>query len=285
MKRVRLLVSDYWRLGLGFLGGLSVAATLLLYRLGTISSGVTGDEFVIQERIIQHTYSLKNIFFHESIFLPFNKVMFLFAYFNVHHILFIRGVSVLVALVVAGCFYKLLAGRVDQKVAVLSTLLLVSASWFLHVGRSGGTDVLYLLSPLLLWYALFVKSSKRSNLILLLGAVLFGGLLYIPGFIWLILLVIAWQFSTLRYHFKRAKVWVKIATIGILTLLSMPFVAASVQDTTILKFLLGIPPSLVDFWQPVQNLKNFAFGLIWRVSLTPRWCSGPCRCLITSRLP
>ncbi|MDB5176008.1 MAG: hypothetical protein JWM81_866 [Candidatus Saccharibacteria bacterium] len=85
------------------------------------------------------------------------------------------------------------------RIALLTGVLFGSAAWTLHISRYASTDVLYLLLvPLLLLTQVLIKQQSRRLLVVCAVMLTWGVLLYVPGFVWLLLVTIFWQRKLLR---------------------------------------------------------------------------------------
>ncbi len=99
----------------------------------------------------------------------------------------IRLGSVAAALAAAYFLYALLKKWHTTRVAILTSAMFVTSSWFLHNGRMTGGDILFLpVMPAMILVFLWMLSKQNQHK-LPLASVLLGLLLYIPG-TWIILL-------------------------------------------------------------------------------------------------
>ncbi len=149
-------------------------ASLLLYKLLTLVP--FGQREQAQEIGAASLSQIKT----EVLFAPMKGLQFAIIKFGDNDA-WLRFASVAVGLVAAYFLYLMLRKWYTPRVSLLTTLMFVSSSWFLHVSRLASQDVMYLsvvpgLILICLWFL-----SKKNDLKLPLAAILLGLLLYVPG--------------------------------------------------------------------------------------------------------
>jgi hypothetical protein len=129
------------------------------------------------------------------------------------------------------------------RIALLTGALFGSAAWTLHISRYAGNDVLYLLLlPILLITQLIIKQYARRLLAVCAVVLVWGSLLYVPGFIWLLIVTIFWQRKLLRgiwslHAALTPRLLIAACTVVTLPLLVIRFVT---EPKTIITWL-GLP--------------------------------------------
>lgn len=163
------------------------------------------------------------------------------------------------------------------RMALFGTILLASSAWFLHASRLAAHDIVYPLSMMvLLALAALWHQPTWSKKLRYISAIAVALFLYVPGFIWLLIGVIAFEWRTIARNVKQGKLQSGLAlSLGIILL--APLIHFLALDPSGYKPLLGLPaqlPNIVDFgkefllvWQhifiggysdPTRNLAGLA---------------------------
>jgi len=181
---------------------------------------------------------------HQILQQPLNAPLSVVAYgisqlHSSHSLLLMRLVTAGLGLITLMLFCGLVRYWHGERTAVFATLLLGTSSWFLQTSRSGTAMVLTFGLFALIACGVWLRKT-RNPLSVLLGMLLAGGLVYVPGMIWLIGLGIVWQWRTLDKIFKKR--------LGVVTLGACLFVAilaplawSIYQHPAIAKELLNLP--------------------------------------------
>lgn len=147
---------------------------LLLYKLLTLVP--FGQREQAQEIGVASLSQIKN----EVLFAPMKGLQFGIIKFGDNDA-WLRFASVAAGLVAAYFLYLMLRKWYTPRVSLLTTLMFVSSSWFLHSSRLASQDVMYLsVVPGLILTCLWFLS-KKNDLKLPLATILLGLLLYVPG--------------------------------------------------------------------------------------------------------
>jgi hypothetical protein len=115
---------------------------------------------------------------------------------------YLRLASVAFAVVTAIMLYLVIRKWHTRRITVMTMLMFISSSWFLHAGRLADPDILFLFQlPALLLVCLWILS-KDSSRTIPLAAVLLAAALYIPGsWIFIGAAVIAFR----KFFFRKLK--------------------------------------------------------------------------------
>jgi hypothetical protein len=186
-----------------------------------------------------------------------------------------RAVSVLFALVIIICFYLLIDSWHTRRIAILATILFASSSWFLHLARSATPEIMFTLMPVLLVAAMWLKSRQSGWLALLAITIVAATLMYIPGFIWFILLTLLWQNKQIRAELRRSPPHIVTICLLVIIILLAPLIYGLIRDPVFIKQLAGIPASLPSFETFGRNLLNIPKQLLWHGPAdSNRWLPG-----------
>jgi hypothetical protein len=230
---------------------LLAACILLVYRLGTLTKGVSLDEVMAATNPVGF-----HGIFHEPLYLPIKLIRSIVFYIRpVHGALLTRLPNVFFGLLSIGEFAVLIRIWHNRKVALLSTLIFTCGAWTLHVSRLASFDVLYLwgIITLLLGHALNTKYPKDIRA-WYLNLFSWGLLLTIPGFVWLVAADIYLQRADLADGWKdHNKIWQKLFSV-ILPLLWLPLVLKNIRYEAQAKLWIGLP---AQFPSVLKLLKQF----------------------------
>lgn len=251
MKRLRRFLPSnrilIWSLLI--LGGLGF---LLLYRLGTLTNGLSNTELqTLQTPLGWHGL------YHNPFDLPLQLVRsaVFFAAPDHGHLL-LRLPNVLFGALSIASFAWLIWLWHGPRTTIMATLLFATGAWTLHVSRLASLDVMYLwATPTLLLVQLLLQDSEKRARTWFLGLFVLGALLYIPGFIWLML----WSLFVQRKVFRQAwgqfnRLWQRFTAVAAVTVW-LPLLALHLSRAGQWRAWLGLPD---QFAPPLTLLENFA---------------------------
>jgi len=168
------------------------ALFLLIFKLGSLTHG----NLAAAEQPLPSVHASVSALWQQPLNAPFTLVQLLVAL-----ILPTTGVgsSRLPAVLIGAAFlllmYWLLRQWYGQRLTVFSMLLLVSTPWFLHVARLATPDILYPLAMLtVLALGALWHRTERPGWLLPFSAAVFALLLYVPGAIWLSLILVVLRY-------------------------------------------------------------------------------------------
>ncbi len=141
---------------------------------------------------------------------------------------------------------------------IIGVALFMTSAWFLHVGRAGVYDIefMWAMTTLILLHVLFHAHAESSfmSFVWLVGIIT---LLFVPGFIWLVLLNLILQRNDILDAWDNLNaLWKKImfVTLPVIALAGITFLI--VRDTSLLKTWLGIPPHPEMWMDILKRLGN-----------------------------
>ncbi len=239
-NRVLTYVGQKWQQYLIYGAALAAATSVLLFQLYKFAPYASPSEEAARDSARTFVQLIDN-----PLFLP-HKVLQLFAnIIGMDSLLVSRGISALFGLIAVLFFYRVIRTWYTSRVALLGSGLFVTASWFLHTSRMATPTVLYLLSIALIWAGLRVVGNNQRQITLFLigGVTIF--LLFVPGFVWLLLAAAIWQRKRIVQEIKRLRKPLAAAlafgTLIVIGILGQAFA----RDPSLLLTWLGAPETFV----------------------------------------
>lgn len=229
-----------WQPLAGYATSLSILLALLLYRLGSLLPAFGPSE----QSSINMARSLE-VIFNNPLFAPHTILQYLVLKSGHFGYLAMRLPSVLLAVAAAGLFFYIVSKWFNFRVAIITSILFVTSSWFLQVARSATPDVtmLGLLAPLA--YAVWLPKYRRPLVALIVGAIVLVSSLYIPGFIWFAICGLVWQRKSLLKVWRDARIPAILILCGCLIALT-PLIIRVSTSTSLLESYLGLPERVMD---------------------------------------
>ena len=261
---IRRFNLNFWQTFAEWSGALAVCAALFSYRIHTLVPAFSQAE----KSAIGAASSLKTIASDPS-YLPHKFLQYLGLKLDHTGYIAMRLPSVIAGLVAAALFFYILNKWFNLRIAVITTFLLVTSSWFLHIARVGVPEVMYLgiLAPLA--YGTWLQKHKRPLVALGLGALIIINTLYTPGLIWFTVIGAFWQRKAIAQLYKEAKMGAIFTMLGCIVLL-VPLAISFVHQPHLIETYLGLPKDIVDNVKQIpQNLLKIPVWLAWRGPLRP----------------
>lgn len=232
---IKFLRDRKWLI-LGLIIALVALCFLLLFRLGSLTKGVSADEVKTATTI----YGWHGIY-RNPLYLPINIIRSVFYKIDPQH-----GQTILrIPNVIFGClsvisFACLLCVWHGTRTAFFGTILFATGAWTLHVSRMATYDVLYLLSvPTLLLFNTLMHR-YYDNIVVYFGTLcIWGMFLYVPGLIWLIILNIFWEREALSKGWQAySALWQRIAII-VVSIIWIPLIANYLRNLKKIEIWVG----------------------------------------------
>jgi len=236
LKNYRFLLKNHYTYL--YFAALALLIFVLLYRLGNLVSGVSpGEVAAAQAKYGWH--GLSNSFFY----FPLKLVRSIdFKLFAVHGQSLTRLPNALFGLLSALSFSFIIYVWHGKKISILSTFLFITAAWFLHASRLASYDILYLWGSIsLLLTQCLLSEYSESKLATLLSFFIWGLLLTIPGFIYLLLVFFVLEKNLIIVaYFKNSTNTYKLLDILAL-IIWLPLTIKTLIHSANLKIYLGLP--------------------------------------------
>lgn len=250
MKRgITWVRSSKWVLwlSLAFAG----VCALMLYKLGTLTGGMSAGEVVVANKPLGW-----NDLFNNPLYLPLDSLRSLIFFLAPDHgQLLTRLPNAIFGALSIFTFAWLIWLWHGTRTAIFAGALFATAAWTLHVSRLASYDVLYLWAiPALLVAQVLVHRQGQRAVVWYGNILLLGVLLYIPGLVWLVLLNLFFQRNLLIKAWKQfSSGWRKLFTI-LVAILPLPLLIYGLTKPGQLAQWLGAPS---DWESPLTILKNF----------------------------
>lgn len=225
---------------------------LMLYRLGSLSGGLSGGE----QHIADGIYGWHGLYRH-PLYLPIDILRSIdFRLFPGHGQTLTRLPNAVFGALTISSFGVLLRAWYGGRTAVLTAILFACSAWTLHVSRLASNDVLYLWAvPTLLLVQLALQKLYDRWYVVYGALAAWLLMLYVPGVVWLVAASVLWS----RNHWLQALVhlskwWQRTLYVAV----AVPFVALLAKGLTengsFLRWL-GLPQ---HFAPPLTLAKQFA---------------------------
>lgn len=256
-QSARRFVATYWQFSLEYVVAMAGLLALLLFRL----SALTNDRASAAEvNTIALSRSLRTIL-ENPLNAPYKLLVWIATKIDPHSLGLARLSSVIVAFVVTCCLFYVIKRWFSVRVALLTTLLFVTSSWYLHIARLVSPEIMLLGSIVAIAYYLWATKTRRSLLALILGSLIFVGLLYLPGFIWLVVPSVFLLRRRLLSNLRPVR-WVWPIALLLVGVALIPLLWALLKHPTLVRvyFSLPLPENYIDV---PRNLLLIPSRLLW----------------------
>jgi hypothetical protein len=260
MKHFRFSLANNWYVILIGALGLSAAAAVLLFRLGSLTGGLSSGEYALWQRTFIEGFSLVDIM-RDAAYLPYQLLLGLVQYLPFHGNGAIRISGILFGLIGVVGIFSLLKQWYSIRVAFFGAALFLCSSWLLHTTRLASPTSVYAAAPILLALWAWVLSGTRRQIALMLFTIAAMMALYVPGMLWILIPAIIWQRKNLVRAFKHIPIASAVLIGAVAVLLLLPFiftVALPLQGTTwnAIRTFLALPAAMPTITDVATNLIN-----------------------------
>lgn len=243
---------------LGYLAGIAGLLALFLWRLSTLVP-LLAREYVS----LQDSNSLRKIL-DNPVNAPYKLVQRAVHYVFGQNILYHRMVSVLFALLAVGLFYYILRRWYSMRVAILGTIMLACSSWFLHLAREATPLIMQTAILSAIAYGIWVRHNKKPGLTMLIGSIVAAGLIYIPGFVWLVIVATIWQWPAVASCFKKAPT-LSTLSLFIFVLLVFPIIWAGSRNINLYYDIAALPLlNEINYRDMLERSMDLPKQLFWK---------------------
>ncbi len=262
-KDLRLRLFDMWQPLLGYFSACVVIAGLLLFRLRILLPGASVEEATFRLNSLE-------IIRTNMLFAPYRLFQLATNKLVEQPVLAARLTSAACSFIAIWLFFYVIKHWFSQRVAIITSWLFVSSAWMLHIARLGDTFVLQTSIVGFLAFGIWLKNHPHNRFAPLLSGLAAGLLLYIPGFVWLILASAAFRYKTLGQFFRTSRLFA-FGGFAIFIVLIAPLAFNVFQNQTIFFEWMGISRSSVlsDIVRtPLTMLQSLGY-LFWRAPFNP----------------
>jgi len=215
---------------------------LLLYRLGGLVGGMSTSEIVTAHGIYGWHGLTSNI-----LYLPINLIRSIdFKLFPNHGQTLTRLPSALFGLFSVVSFSYIIYIWHGKRTSLLSTLLFITAAWGLHVSRLATNDIMFFWGIISLILTQVLLSEYSGNALVTMGSFFIWGLLLtIPGFLYLLILFYAIERNLILDALSDLKSWSAKLISFVLLLLWVPLIAHHlINSAANIRNYLGLPATI-----------------------------------------
>jgi hypothetical protein len=252
MISLRTYLVRHWRLTVGSLLLAIAVVWLLVYRLGSLSGGISSTELsTANSQLGWHGL------YHQAFNLPLNVVRSaVFLIIGHHGQLLTRLPNVCFGLLTMLAFVCLIRMWHGSRTAVFGGALFITSAWVLHASRLASNDVLYLWAvPTLLLLQAALQRRPQSAWLNYGSLIIWGLMLYIPGLIWLLLINFYWQRQVFRDAWQYFGEWWQRLLYSLAGLIWLPLLIRQLFRAGSWRAWLGLPQ---HFGSLSQLVKQFA---------------------------
>jgi 4-amino-4-deoxy-L-arabinose transferase-like glycosyltransferase len=271
MKRIRSYLADNRPYILLIIAALAILTWLMVYRLGSLVSGLSTNEHISATAAVGW-----HGIYHNALYLPLKAVRSIDFYIAADHGSFLtRLPNALFGAFSVISFTWLVWLWHGRRTAFITGLLFATSAWTVHVSRLATFDTLYLWAVptmLLMGIALQRKSDKfwavYGNILL------WGLLLYIPGMIWLVLINAYFQRKYIAKGWRQFSLWWQRMLYVLAGLIWVPLLILNLRHIDLLKTWIGLPAHLADVSQLLQQFGAVFWHLFVRGPRQPELWLG-----------
>lgn len=265
MNKARRFWEANWPTATLYVGITTGIALLLLYKLGSLTHGISATEYQQQQFSSSWHHIADN-----PLYLPLTGLQWLiFTLISHHGATVTRLASVIFGLLTLGAFAYVLRRWYGVRTAAYGSLLFACSAWFLHVSRYGSTDILYLwLVPVILAAQIAWERHSGRWFVRLAIALVLAMVLYIPGAIWFALLSYGLQPHLFVKGWQQIANWRHRAiVITVFVILLLPLIVAAARTPSLLQTWVGLPQ---NYDTPIHIVKRLGLSISYLFYQGPR---------------
>lgn len=247
MKKIGNWLATHWKELIIYTAICCAILFLVSFKLNSLLPGFSQAEI----STVHHSQSLQSII-DNPIGAPY-KFLLLITTSLLPNNYGIRASSVLLGVVCVAAFYYIFRSWYTPKIAFMSTLVLLTSAWYLHIIRSGTDSSMYLIAFGLIPSAVWLHNSKGSLGSFIVSFLLAISLLYTPGLFWLLLPVLVWQRKSI-YKYLQSRNVLFSAILSLLAVASLsPLVMLFYNHPEMIKNYVGLPQNIPTLHQYMNN--------------------------------
>lgn len=263
--QLRLIFFKSWRLSLGIFVALLLLSALLVYRLGSLTPGLSQPELAV----LQQNQTIHQII-HNPILAPYKLLELAVLRLHFSSAWAFRSISAGFAAISIVLFFFILKRWHTHRIALLGTALFASSSWFLHSARLATPDILFAFGSLaLISYGIWLLRITYTGRVIPFGLILAAFLLYIPGMVWLLVPAAIWWWKPIWKKFKQTPLLPKLLGLVVGLGLTSPLAWAIYRQPSLLKAVLGLPETFPHLATVLHNLAIIPTQLVFHGPSNP----------------
>lgn len=256
MRKQIKWVKERWALLAGSLAITVLLTFVLGFGLGSLTKGVSSKE---ANYILGRDSGAKIA--RNPTYFPHKVPTYVLGKLKVSRIGAYRAVSAGFAAFAALSIYFILKRWYSLRVAILGAWLFVTSSWVLHFGRLASPEAVFLLLLPFIAAVVWMTTTNRHGLGMIVLSALVASSFYIPGFLWLAVALLVWQRKAL-FQIVKEQTGLVQAACGILVMTGiLPLLLASIVSPANLLLAAGLPAELPSAIQVIRNAANIPYQL------------------------
>ena len=252
-------IETHWRHVLLWVSVGIVGYFLLFFGMRTLVPGFSANEIATQGSAT----SLSAIW-HDPLNAPYKLALWVPFKLGHHSVLWTRALSASIAFLSGLLFYFILQALFSRRIALFGVVLFVISAGFLHAGRLGTPLIMQLFGVLVLMSLLPLYLTIQGRIWpLYVGVAVIGGLLYVPGMPWFIIISGLIMAKRIIKAYRKLSLKHRVLLVALATALIAPLVWGVIRTPSMALTLLGLPASLPGLQSIGQNASDLVRSLFW----------------------
>jgi len=248
MGKIRSYISEHWSAMLTTALLLVSLVFLLCFEIGSITNFKISP---LEAQFISDASTLGNIL-GNSLYLPLKLLVYLLSFIPMDAV-FLRIASSFVGGLAAVYFYIILRKLHTKRVTAIAIVLFVTSSWFLQTARGITPVVMALYSvTALIFLSLWLPHAKHTKLAFMFAATVAASLIYTPGFLLLLFLLVTIKLKKFTNILKTVPNWLVILSGLLFMIMICPLVYSLVFGSLDWRAYLGLPTVI----EPLEWMKR-----------------------------
>ncbi|MGH7191906.1 MAG: hypothetical protein ACREJM_00050 [Candidatus Saccharimonadales bacterium] len=256
------------RLLAGAVVAVAAVAWLLLYKLGSLTGGLSAGELAASGAPVGW-HGIYDQPFHLPLELARSVLFFLFPDHGQTLTRLPNAFFGALAIASFGGLIRLWHGR---RTAILATAMFAAGAWTLHVSRLASFDILYLWAfPALLLGHFALRRYYRNPYVWFGSLMTWGLLIYVPGMVWFAALDIWLQRRFIAGGWREARRWWMRVAYILAGLVWLPLLVAGLSRSPgTIRTWLGLPAHITTGWALVKQFAEVPVHLFVSGPENPR---------------
>ena len=237
---------------------------LLFFRLKSSVPGLSASEAASLASSVSWSQIINN-----PLNMPYKLAVFGLVKWQHGGVFMLRSVSAIFAIAMIYLFYYVLRQWYARRTAILGTTLFATSSWLLHYARLAQPDIMYIALIAAITYGTWLRQTKKTSLVIVVGGLLAVFLLYIPGLIWLVIAGGWWQRRSIFKHYRHYTV-TGLIMITVSAGLLVPLIYGLATHPNLIRQLFGLQlPGYPDVWAVLRSIAIIPYQLAVHANVNP----------------
>ena len=248
MKNLRKSLLGISRNAILTIIGISTVLFLMLFRLVTITPGVSSKEVAVY-----NSANSANVIIENMVNAPYKAAMF--ASTKVFEPYFgLRFVGAIIGAIIVILFFLLIRYLYGNIIGLATTAMFATSSLFLGMSRTATPNIMLLSVLAITSIGFYIRFGKKPEKAWIIGAFIIGLSLYVPGVILYIIPAIIWQFKHIKTSLEKLSTVMIVVVSLIFGILVTPLLFSIVQNPSIILGYIGINTPL----EPILTMAKYA---------------------------